>query len=93
MNRKKPLLETFARIGGKLNEFRTESGLNETILLKIGNDYSVFDPGDGDWREDMEYLGYAKNMHAHFFRAFGSPGSKEIVIMEVPKSREMKDIM
>ena len=66
--------------------------LNEKILLKIGNDYSVFDPGDGDWREDMEYLGYASNMQAHYFRAFGSPGSKEIVIMEVPKSREMKDI-
>jgi len=67
--------------------------LNEAIVMKIGNDYSVFDPGDGEWREDMEYLGYASHRQAHFFRAFSAPGSREVVIMEVPKKSEMKDIM
>tara|TARA_Y100000310_G_scaffold151515_1_gene151100 strand:- start:49 stop:402 length:354 start_codon:yes stop_codon:yes gene_type:complete len=81
-------LPTVKDVAKKHNE-----SLNEAMVMKIGNDYSVFDPGDGEWREDMEYLGYASHRQAHFFRAFGSPGSKEVVIMEVPKSREMKDIM
>ena len=82
-----------------MDEFINESGsrpLNEKgsrMLMKIGNNYDVFDRGDMEWREDMEYLGYASNWQSHFFRAYGAPGSKEIVIMEVPKKTESKDIM
>ena len=81
-------LPTLSDVAKKYNK-----SLNEAMVMKIGNNYSVFDPGDGEWREDMEYLGYAKHRQAHFFRAFSAPGSREVVIMEVPKKDEMKDIM
>jgi hypothetical protein len=33
--KKQPLLETFRRIGGKLNEFRTESGLDIQEFIEV----------------------------------------------------------
>ena len=56
--------------------------------LKIGEKYDVKDAGDGEFREDMEYLGYSRNENAHMFRGFGSPGSNDIDLMYVEKGDE-----
>ena len=62
--------------------------------LKIGNYYSVKDAGDGEFRDDMEYLGYSKNEDAHIFRhmGFGAPGNNNINFMYVEKGDE-KDMV
>jgi len=54
-------------------------------MLKIGEKYDVKDAGDGEFRDDMEYLGYSRNENAHMFRGFGAPGSNDIDIMYVEK--------
>jgi len=62
------------------------------MRLKIGAKYDVRDAGDGEWRDDMEYLGYSRNENAHMFRGFGAPGSNDIDIMYVEKGNEAESI-
>ena len=62
------------------------------MRLKIGAKYDVRDAGDGEWRDDMEYLGYSRNENAHMFRGFGAPGSNDIDIMYVEKGSEAESI-
>jgi|TARA_R100000501_G_C2582519_1_gene85259 hypothetical protein len=81
----------------KLNEAQAEENdirLNEKVLLKVGNNYDVFDQDKRDWREAMEFLGYDKKKKEYMFRAWNSsPGKADITLIAVPQSREMKDIM
>tara|TARA_B100000424_G_C22821100_1_gene439232 strand:- start:128 stop:625 length:498 start_codon:yes stop_codon:yes gene_type:complete len=60
----------------------------EDTGLRIGATYDVKDSGDGEFRNDMEYLGYSRNERAHLFRGFTTPGSNEIDLMYIEKGDE-----
>ncbi len=47
------------------------------VNLVVGSYYDLMDPGDGEVREDNEYLGFDLNTREHIFRAENGPGSKE----------------
>jgi hypothetical protein len=75
-----------------LRKYIAEGKLTEDTGLRIGAKYDVKDAGDGEFRDDMEYLGYSRNENAHMFRGFGSPGSNDIDIMYVEKGDEAGNI-
>ena len=40
--------------------------MNETISLKVGDEYSVMDYGDGEFRDGLKYLGFLLNYCIYF---------------------------
>ena len=74
------------------NSLLRENNLTEDVGLRIGEKYDIKDYGDGEFRDDMEYLGYSRNENAHMFRGFGAPGSNDIDIMYVEKGSEAESI-
>ena len=73
------------------NKTRSNDGklINEAISLKVGDEYSVMDYGDGEFRDGLQYLGYSRNEKSHVFSGpDGSPGSNEVFLMFVEKGDE-----
>ena len=58
-----------------LKKYLAEGKLKEELRygapgIRVGTEYDVEDVGSGEFRENMEYLGYYKNENAHMFRKF-----------------------
>ena len=66
--------------------------LNEAKKLKIGQGYSVHEPGMNEYIDDMEYLGYDRNQKDHIFRAFESPGSNNIYVLYVADKNITREV-
>jgi len=63
--------------------------MNEAISLKVGDEYSVMDYGDGEFRDGLKYLGFSRNEKSHVFSGpDGAPGSNEVILMFVEKGDE-----
>jgi hypothetical protein len=61
--------------------------------LKVGKEYSVFDPGMAEWHDENEFLGIDDQSGDFMFRAdVGSPGSKIYNFMAVPKEDVDHDV-
>jgi len=76
-------------------QYLTESKpINESHLdLKIGNTYSVYEPGMGEWLDGMEFLGYDRNNREYIFRdTTWAPGSIDVVFMHLPESEASDSI-
>ncbi len=62
----------------------------ESVSLKLGGTYQVYDPGMDEWNSDYEYLGLDSNSGEHMFRAAGAPG--EFYFVGIPQSNLSTDV-
>ena len=51
--------------------------------LQIGNSYTVFEPGLGEWLKGYKYLGFALNRDEFIF--YDDEVADEITLIEVPR--------
>jgi len=65
-----------------------KSVMNEN--LKAGKSYEVYEPGMGEWQDEMKYIGYDSNEKHHIFQSEKQMNSD--FFMYVSKGDEKKEV-
>jgi len=58
--------------------------------FKVGKSYEVFEPGMGEWLDEMKYIGYDDNRNWHIFQS--DKQMDDNFFMYVSKGDEKKEI-